>query len=94
MVISGWSKKYSEIQKEFGYNKKQDKKSAIVLESILRKEISEKKIREVISGKTVFVVGAGPSLSLAIPKLKKFKKNLIDYSIVPDERHAYLKYMK
>jgi uncharacterized Rossmann fold enzyme len=86
MVISGWSKKYSEIRKEFGYSEKQDKESAIILESILRKKISEKKIREIITGKTVFVIGAGPSLSLAIPKLKKFKnvvKIVADSAIKP-----------
>lgn len=74
MVISGWNKKYSEIQKEFRYSKKQDKESAIILNSILGKNIPDKKIREKIAGKTVFVVGAGPSLSSAIPILKKFKK--------------------
>ena len=74
MVISGWNKKYSEIRKEFRYSKKQDKESAIILNSILGKNIPDKKIREKIAGKTVFVVGAGPSLSSAIPILKKFKK--------------------
>ena len=74
MVISGWSKKYSEIRKEFRYSEKQDKESAIILNSILGKNIPDKKIREKIAGKTVFVVGAGPSLSSAIPILKKFKK--------------------
>lgn len=86
MVIAGWSKKYSEIRKEFRYSEKQDKKSAIILESILRKKVSEKKIREIITGKTIFVVGAGPSLSLAIPKLKKFKnvvKIVADSAVKP-----------
>ena len=74
MVISGWNKKYSEIRKEFRYSEKQDKESAIILNSILVKNISDEKIREKIAGKTVFVIGAGPSLSSAIPILKKFKK--------------------
>lgn len=74
MVISGWNKKYSEIRKEFRYSEKQDKESAIILESILRKNISDKIIRKKLAGKTVFVVGAGPSLSVAIPILKNFKK--------------------
>lgn len=74
MVISGWNKKYSEIRKEFRYSEKQDKESAIILNSILGKNIPDKKIREKIAGKTVFVVGTGPSLSSAIPILKKFKK--------------------
>ena len=74
MVISGWKKKYSEILKEFRFSEKQDKESAIILGSILRKNISDKKIREKIAGKTVFVIGSGPSLSQAIPRLKNFKK--------------------
>lgn len=76
MVIAGWNKKYAVIRKEFKYSEKQDKESAIILDSILRKNISNRKIRDEISGKTVFVIGAGPSLSLAIPKLKKFKKTI------------------
>jgi len=75
-MISGWSKKYSEILYEFRYSEKQDTESAIILESILRKPVSIKKIKNMIKGKTVFVIGAGPSLSLAIPVLKNFKKTL------------------
>lgn len=74
MVITGWNEKYATIRKEFKYSEEQDRESAIILDSVLRKNISNKKIRDQIYGKTVFVVGAGPSLSLAIPKLKKFKK--------------------
>lgn len=73
-MISGWNKRYSEILHEFKYSEKQDTESAIILDSILRKTVSIKKINEQIKGKTVFVIGAGPSLSLAIPVLKNFKK--------------------
>lgn len=73
-MITGWNEKYATIRKEFKYSEEQDRESAIILDSVLRKNISNKKIRDQIYGKTVFVVGAGPSLSLAIPKLKKFKK--------------------
>ena len=76
MMISGWNKRYSEILHEFKYSEKQDTESAIILDSILRKTVSIKKINEQIKGKTVFVIGAGPSLSLAIPILKKFKKTV------------------
>jgi hypothetical protein len=75
-MISGWNKKYSEILKEFKYNEKQDAESAIILDSILRESVSLKKINNLIKGKTVFVIGAGPSLSLAIPVLKNFKTTL------------------
>jgi uncharacterized Rossmann fold enzyme len=75
-MISGWNKKYQEILQEFKYNEKQDAESAIILDSILRKSTSIKKISKLIKGKTVFVIGTGPSLSLAIPVLKNFKTTL------------------
>jgi len=76
MIISDWNKKYAEILYEFKYSEKQDTESAIILDSILGKTVPIKKIRAKIKGKTVFVVGAGPSLSLAIPVLKNFKNTV------------------
>ena len=73
-MVSGWNSKYLEILKEFGYDRKQDLDSAIILNLILRETNSLKKIRNSIDSKTVFVIGSGPSLSAAIPFLKKFKK--------------------
>lgn len=75
-MIPGWNKKYSEILREFKYSEKQDTESAIILNSILRKNASIKKINQQIKGKTIFVIGAGPSLSLAIPILKNFEKTV------------------
>jgi len=75
-MISGWNKKYSEIIREFGYNEKHDTESAIILNSIIRKQVAIKKIKDEIKGKSVFVIGAGPSLSLAIPILKNFEKTV------------------
>jgi uncharacterized Rossmann fold enzyme len=93
-MISGWNSRYLEIIKEFKYKKKQDMKSAMILDSILRESNSLKKIQEMISSKTVFVIGSGPSLSVAIPLLKKSKntkivadsalKPLIENRIKPD----------
>ena len=74
MMISGWNKRYAEILHEFKYSEKQDTASAIILDSILKKTVPIKKISEQIKGKTVFVIGAGSSLALAIPVLKNFKK--------------------
>ncbi len=74
MAIVGWEKKYSEIIKEFNYDKQQDCESAVLLNFILKNPISLKKIRKIISGKSVFVIGAGPSLSTSISILKKFPK--------------------
>jgi len=94
-MISGWKKRYFSILKELNYSEKKDKESATILDSILKKTDTIEKIRELIQGKTVFVIGSGPSLSIAIPKLKKLKKSikiaadsslkpLIDNGIIPD----------
>jgi len=94
-MISGWEKRYFSILKELNYTEKKDKESAAILDSILKKTDTIEKIREIIQGKTVFVIGSGPSLSIAIPKLKKLKKSikiaadsslkpLIDNGIIPD----------
>ena len=83
------------ILKELNYSEKKDKESAIILDSILKKTDTIEKVREIIQGKTVFVIGSGPSLSIAIPKLKKLEKSikiaadsslkpLIDNGIIPD----------
>ena len=95
MMISGWGKRYLLILKELGYSQKKDRESAIILDSILKKTNTTGKILKLIEGKTVFVIGSGPSLSNAIPKLKKLKKSikiaadsslkpLVDNGIIPD----------
>ena len=94
-MISGWNSRYREILKEFNYNKRKDTDSAALLDSILGEENHLKKIQNLIQNQTVFVVGAGPSLSNAIPILKQFKKtvkivadsavkSLIENGIKPD----------
>jgi len=94
-MISGWKKRYLLILKELDYSQKKDKESAIILDSILKKTNTIEKISKMIEGKTVFVIGSGPSLSKAIPKLKKLKrtikiaadsslKPLVDNGIIPD----------
>ena len=95
MMILGWKRRYQSILKELNYSEKKDKESAVILDSILKKNSNNQKIIKLIQGKTVFVIGSGPSLSLAIPKLKKFKKSikiaadsslkpLLENGIVPD----------
>ncbi len=66
-MISGWKKKYSDILKEFKYSEKKDKESALLLNSILKKSNVNEKIINLVKGKTVFVIGSGPSLSTAVP---------------------------
>ena len=94
-MISGWGKRYFSILKELNYSEKKDKESALILDSILKKTDTIEKIKKLIEGKTIFVIGSGPSLSIAIPKLKKLEKSikiaadsslepLIDNGIIPD----------
>jgi len=94
-MISGWNRRYSDILKEFKYSKKKDKESAIILDSILKRSNVNQKIIKLVKGKTVFVIGSGPSLSTAIPRLKNFKKlvkisadssvkPLVENGIIPD----------
>ncbi|RNJ76196.1 MAG: DUF115 domain-containing protein [Nitrosopumilus sp. B06] len=70
MAIRGWQRRYSEILREFGYSKKRDAESAILLGTILRPNGAKKIIDAMISGATVLVIGAGPSLSAAIPAIR------------------------
>ena len=94
-MILGWKKRYFSILKELNYSQKKDKESALILDSILQKTDTIKKIEKLIQDKTVFVIGSGPSLSFAISKLKKLKKSvkiaadsslkpLVDNGIIPD----------
>ena len=95
MTLDGWQQKYLEILKEFNYDRAREIKSAKILNSFLknklRSDILEKKIRN----KTVFVIGAGPSLSASLSYLKKFKditkivadgatQALLENEVVPD----------
>ena len=73
MVISGWELKYRGILREFKYDMNLDVESAKMLDSIVKKSYSINKLEELIVGKPVIVVGAGPSLLHALPFLKKFK---------------------
>jgi len=94
-MVLGWKKRYSDILKEFRYDERKDKESAVLLNSVLKKSDINKKIENLIRDKTVLVIGSGPSLSSAIPKLKKYKKSikiaadssikpLVENGIIPD----------
>ena len=94
-MIVGWRKRYVSILKKLNYSEQKDKESALILDSILKKTNTIEKLKKIIQGKTVFVIGSGPSLAIAIPKLKKLEKSikiaadsslkpLIDNGIFPD----------
>ncbi|MGY5150232.1 MAG: 6-hydroxymethylpterin diphosphokinase MptE-like protein [Candidatus Nitrosopumilus sp. bin_68KS] len=95
MMVLGWKKRYSDILKEFNYSEKKDVESAVKLNSLLKKSDAIEKIIQLIQGNTVFVIGSGPSLSTAIPRLRKYResikiaadsalKPLVDNGIIPD----------
>ncbi len=74
MTFKGWQSRYEEILKEFGYSRKNDHISAKKLSLILKNNFPIKNLEKLIKNKTIFVVGAGPSLSNVIPILKKYNK--------------------
>jgi uncharacterized Rossmann fold enzyme len=95
MTLKGWQKKYLEILSEFNYDKTREIRSAKILDSLLKTRLSLHKLEKKIKNKTVFVVGAGPSLISSLSYLKKFKKftiivadgatqALIENQIMPD----------
>jgi len=95
MKISGWEVKYKEILKEFNYSKKKDFEAAKFLNSILKTSFPIKRLEQKIKGKTIFVIGAGPSLASSISTIKKFSnvtkivadgatKPLLKNRIIPD----------
>ena len=74
MTIRGWKTQFNEIRKEFGYLEKDDLISVKKLDSILKGKNSKKQLQNIISGKTIFVIGAGPSLTKSLKHIKNIKK--------------------
>ena len=73
MTIRGWKTKFNEIRKDFGYSEKEDLISAKKLNFLLKRKNSIKQIQNIIRGKTVFVIGAGPSLSKSLKYIKNLR---------------------
>ena len=73
MTIRGWKTKFNEIRKEFGYSEKEDFISAKKLNLLLKTKNSKKQFQDMIKGKTIFIIGAGPSLSKSLKYIKKSK---------------------
>ena len=73
MTIRGWKSRYREIRTAFGYKESDDISSAKKLNVIIKKKIPLSSLQKSISGKTIFVVGAGPSLDNSITVLKKYQ---------------------
>ena len=95
MTIRGWESRYREIRNAFGYSKLKDLESAQKLNRKIRKKYPISRLKKLISGQTVFIIGAGPSLSNSILTLKKYEnvtkivadgavRGLLERNIKPD----------
>ena len=95
MTIHGWKTRFKEIRTEFGYSEREDLRSAKKLNSLLKNKTSSRQLQEMIENKTVFIIGAGPSLSKSLKFLKRCKnitkivadgavKGLLEENIKPD----------
>ena len=73
MTIRGWKTQFKEIRKEFGYLEKDDLISVKKLDSLLKGKNSKRQFQNMIQGKTVFIIGAGPSLTKSLKYIKKSK---------------------
>jgi len=73
MTVHGWKIKFKKIRKEFKYSEKEDFRSARKLNLLLKRKNSKKEFQNIIKGKTVFIIGAGPSLSKSLKHIKKSK---------------------
>lgn len=96
MDYSEWKKYYAQILSDFGFSKKEDEKSAVMLSELLqgKKLGTHKDLNNMISGKNVYVFGAAGSLQGDAKKVKKEKgvfisadpatSLLIKKDIIPD----------
>jgi uncharacterized Rossmann fold enzyme len=95
MTLNGWYKKYQEILNEFGYDRSREIRSSNILNSLLKTRLELNRLEMKIKNRTIFVVGAGPSLGYSLPYLKKFRnftkivadgatQVLIENKITPD----------
>ena len=73
MRLRGWERRYGEILREFGFSRKGDAEAAKLLDSLLQVKAPLDGIDRKIRGRTVFVAGAGPSLSSSIGIMRRFR---------------------
>lgn len=95
MRLGGWDRKYGEILRDFSFSRKADADAARLLNSLLPTKTPLLGLQRKIKGRTVFVIGAGPSLSRSIGKIRRYKgttkivadgatRALIERGILPD----------
>ena len=82
MTITGWKTRYREIRNEFGYNEYDDLRSAKKLNRQIDKKYPTSNIKKIISGKIIFIIGAGPSLTRSISTIKKYKNVMSEILLI------------
>lgn len=67
-VTQGWNSMYEEIVEAFGYDRRADARAAAILDSMIPDDggRAEERLRRLVEGRAVFVIGAGPSLGEAL----------------------------
>lgn len=97
MNFTTWEPFYKNIVADFSFSVEDDEKAAALLNNLLQKNPSAiDKLKDLIDGKDVYVLGAGPSLESSIIKYKKrfvdrvtiaadgATSALLKHNIVPD----------
>jgi uncharacterized Rossmann fold enzyme len=69
-----WFPYYQDIRQQFGYSTEKDQEAAEILSNMIkRKALDTRALQRKINGKSVVVIGAGPSLEKNIRNLKQRK---------------------
>jgi len=99
MDLKDWAPIYSRIVEDFKFDREMDLRSGLLLRDLLDRlgnRVMEERLREIIEGRTVYVVGAGPSIRRHVKILKSLKergvvisadgatKALLEEGILPD----------
>jgi 2-amino-4-hydroxy-6-hydroxymethyldihydropteridine diphosphokinase len=90
MKFADWFPYYQGIRADFGYSTEKDQKAAKILSEMIRKKAVDLKVlQRKIKGKSVIVVGAGPSLEDE-KVLRYIKKNKKSVKIAADSAVQFL----
>ncbi len=90
MKFADWFPYYQGIRADFGYSTEKDQKAAKILSEMIRKKaVNLKVLQRKIKGKSVIVVGAGPSLEDE-KVLRYIKKNKKSVKIAADSAVQFL----
>ena len=93
-MLPGWDRQYRRIASEFGYSPQEDSRAAALLDGMLQDPPDTRRLRDIISGRTVVCAGAGASLLESLPHIGRSSAAciaadsalppLLQYGILPD----------